>query len=69
MSGVKVLGHLRREMSTRRLHVVLIYAHATIPNSVQHDEHARFVPKPFHPDQLFDRLSELLPHTSEERPR
>ncbi len=60
---------IREAKSTRCLPVVLVSAHATIPNSVQGDEHASFVPKPFHPDGLLDRLSELLPHTPEESPR
>jgi CheY-like chemotaxis protein len=68
IDGVEVLTRIRDDKSTRCLPVVLISAHATIPNSVQCDEHASFVPKPFHPDQLLHRLSELLPHTPEESP-
>lgn len=60
IDGVEVLTKLRYQMSTRCLPVVLISAHATIPNSVQSDDHAAFVPKPFHPDQLLGRLADLI---------
>jgi CheY-like chemotaxis protein len=66
VDGITVLAKLRHEMSTRRLPVVLISAHATIPNSVQSDRYATFVAKPFHPDQLLGRLTDLLAGTSEE---
>ncbi len=67
IDGLTVLAKLRHEMPTRCLPVVLISAHATLPNSVQSDEYARFVAKPFHPDQLLGRLADLLAGTSEER--
>jgi two-component system response regulator GlrR len=60
IDGIEVFGHLRDERSTRSVPVVLISAHATIPNAVQRDPRSRFVPKPFHPDQLLDHLAELL---------
>jgi two-component system response regulator DctR len=65
IDGIEVLTKLRHQVTTSELPVVLISAHATIPNSVQSDEHARFVPKPFHPDQLLGRLTQLLAGTSE----
>jgi CheY-like chemotaxis protein len=64
IDGVEVLTQMRAEMATRCLPVVLISAHANKPNAVQRDEHARFVAKPFHPDQLLVQLSELLPAPS-----
>lgn len=67
IDGLTVLAKLRHQMPTRTLPVVLVSAHATIPNSVQSDAHASFVPKPFHPDQLLERLAGLLAGTPEER--
>jgi CheY-like chemotaxis protein len=64
IDGVEVLTRLRAHMTTRSVPVVLISAHASTPNAVQRDEYARFVPKPFHPDQLLGQLSELLPAPS-----
>jgi CheY-like chemotaxis protein len=61
IDGVEVLTQMRAQMATRCVPVVLISAHASTPNAVQRDEYARFVPKPFHPDQLLVQLSELLP--------
>jgi len=60
IDGVEVLTQMRAQMATRRVPVVLISAHASKPNAVQRDEYARFVPKPFHPDQLLVQLTELL---------
>ncbi|MFN8027667.1 MAG: response regulator [Acidimicrobiia bacterium] len=67
MDGLQVLTKLRHQMSTQTLPVVLISAHASIPNSVQSDEYASFVAKPFHPDQLLERLDEMLTGRTEER--
>jgi DNA-binding response OmpR family regulator len=67
IDGIEVLTKLRHQKSTSRLPVVLISAHASIPNSVQSDDRAQFVAKPFHPDQLLGRLTELLAGTNEER--
>jgi CheY-like chemotaxis protein len=64
IDGVEVLTQMRAQMATRCVPVVIISAHATTPNAVQRDEYARFVPKPFHPDQLLGQLSELLPAPS-----
>jgi len=61
IDGVEVLTQMRAQMATRCVPVVLISAHASTPNAVQRDEYARFVPKPFHPDELLVQLSELLP--------
>lgn len=61
IDGVEVLTQMRAQMATRHVPVVLISAHTSKPNAVQRDEYARFVPKPFHPDQLLGQLSELLP--------
>ena len=61
IDGVEVLTQMRAQMATRHVPVVLISAHASKPNAVQRDDYARFVPKPFHPDQLLVQLSELLP--------
>ena len=64
IDGVEVLTKMRAELATQFVPVVLISAHASKPNAVQRDEYARFVPKPFHPDQLLGQLSELLPAPS-----
>jgi CheY-like chemotaxis protein len=60
IDGVAVLERLRGALSTRRLPIVLVSAHANIPNAVQEDPRSRFLPKPFHPDQLLEQLAELL---------
>ncbi len=60
IDGLEVLERLRGQMPTRSLPVVLISAHAKIPNPVQGDERTRFLAKPFHPDQLLEHLDQLL---------
>ena len=66
IDGVEVLGRIRGGMATRCLPVVLISAHATIPYLVQGDPRSRFLPKPFHPDQLLEQLAELLEDRAEQ---
>jgi CheY-like chemotaxis protein len=60
MDGVAVLERLRDAVPTRDLPIVLVSAHATIPTVVNEDPRARFLPKPFHPEQLLEQLLELL---------
>jgi CheY-like chemotaxis protein len=68
IDGLEVLERLRGQMPTRSLPVVLISAHAKIPNPVQGDERTRFLAKPFHPDQLLEHLDQLLVHRAGQAP-
>jgi CheY-like chemotaxis protein len=60
MDGVALLERLRAAVPTRDLPIVLVSAHATIPTVVHEDPRSRFLPKPFHPEQLLEQLLDLL---------
>lgn len=62
IDGLRVLETMRASEEFDAVPVILCSAHAgaSAHDAVRGDDHSRFVPKPFHPDELLDALQHAL---------